>query len=142
MSDRNTLRDKITSTKDGLLMYQRDRTILAVTELICELMIKQDITRVGLAQKLGKSKGYVSQILDGSANMTISTVSNILTELGYQLDPKVVLLANNNHDNEKCVRTVIPIQPRNNKLWDSVEQRCASTHHTDSTKFSPAKLVG
>jgi transcriptional regulator with XRE-family HTH domain len=87
-----TTKDELIKTREGLRLYQQERTILGVTELICEIMEQQDVSRAELANRLGKTKGYISQVLDGSANMTIRTMSDILTELGRQLKPGCELL--------------------------------------------------
>jgi transcriptional regulator with XRE-family HTH domain len=59
-------------------LLQQEQTILEVTELICQLMEQQNVNRTELSRRLGKSKSYVSQLLDGSRNMTIRTVSDIM----------------------------------------------------------------
>ncbi len=87
MSGRITLREALTSTQEGQKKYQQERTILAVTEMICEVMEQEQISRVELAHRLGRTKGFVSQILDGTANMTMRTLSDIMTELGRQFEP-------------------------------------------------------
>ena len=63
----------------------RRRTILEVTELICQVMEEKGISRTELAKRLGKSKGYISQLLDGEANMTVRTISDVFTALGKGL---------------------------------------------------------
>jgi len=78
--------DKLTETKEGLRLYQQERTIVEITELICRLMEEYGISRSDLAARLKKTKGYISQLLDGDANMTVRTVSDLLTALGFQLN--------------------------------------------------------
>lgn len=57
--------------------------IMAVTESICEILEKEHITRKELADKIAKTKGFVSQLLNGSRNMTLSTLAEIAYSLGY-----------------------------------------------------------
>ena len=80
-----TLVEKLTGTADGMRLYQQERAILEVTELICELMAEQNVTRSELANQLGRTKGYVTQLLDGRANMTVRTISDVLTALDRAL---------------------------------------------------------
>ncbi|OQY43429.1 MAG: hypothetical protein B6240_12445 [Desulfobacteraceae bacterium 4572_87] len=54
-----------------------------VTESICEILEMKNIERQALAKKMNKSKGYVSQILNGSRNMTLGTLAEIAHVLGY-----------------------------------------------------------
>ena len=76
-----TLTEKLTKTADGMRLYQQERAILEVTELVCQLMDEQDVSRSELATRLGRTKGYITQLLDGRANMTVRTISDVFTAL-------------------------------------------------------------
>ena len=71
------------------LLSQED-LILDFTETICDLLEKEKISRKELADLLGKSKGFVSQLLKGDRNPTLRTVADNFHVLGY----KVTLKAN------------------------------------------------
>jgi transcriptional regulator with XRE-family HTH domain len=75
----------VVATDEGFRLYQQEKAIHAVTELICEVMDQQGVSRTELARRLGKSKAYVSQMLDGSANMTLRTIADVFTALGRAL---------------------------------------------------------
>ncbi len=66
------------------LMAQGD-LIMEVTETLCELLEKEKVSRKELADRLGKSKGFVSQLLNGGRNLTLRTVADILHVLGYKV---------------------------------------------------------
>ncbi|MBW3600399.1 MAG: helix-turn-helix transcriptional regulator [Planctomycetes bacterium] len=68
----------------SLRLFEQERIILDVTERICEVMDANNLNRVQLATSLGKSKGYISQLLDGSANMTLRTMSDVFLALGLR----------------------------------------------------------
>lgn len=55
-----------------------------VTEDILIIMEDKGITKKDLANKLGKSKAYVSQVLSGSKNMTLKTLSDLCFALGVK----------------------------------------------------------
>ena len=57
--------------------------IMDVTESICEILERENIERRILAEKMNKTKGYISQILNGSRNMTLGTLAEIARVLGY-----------------------------------------------------------
>jgi len=76
-----TLAEKLTKTAEGMRLYQQERAILEVTELVCQVMDEDNVSRAELARRLGKTKGYVTQLLDGRANMTIRTISDVLHAL-------------------------------------------------------------
>ncbi len=81
MSNNNSFIDRLTETKDGKRLYQQEHTILNATELMCQLMQENNVSRSELAARLGKTKGYVTQLLDGRANMTIRTISDVFFAL-------------------------------------------------------------
>lgn len=82
------LRDRIQSTPTGARIWQQERSIFETTELICELMDRHGVSRSELARRLGKSKGYVTKLLDGSVNMTLRTISDVYFVLGFEYRPQ------------------------------------------------------
>jgi transcriptional regulator with XRE-family HTH domain len=76
-----TLTEKLTKTVEGMRLYQQERAILEVTELVCQLMDEQGMSRSELAKRLSRTKGYITQLLDGRANMTVRTISDVFTAL-------------------------------------------------------------
>ena len=77
-----TLSQQIAGTQEGRRLLQQEDAILEVTELICEIMEEDNVSRSQLAHRLGKTKGYITQLLDGSANMTIRTIADVFGALG------------------------------------------------------------
>ena len=77
-----TLTEKLTKTKEGMRLYQQERAILDVTELVCKVMDEQHVNRSELARRIGKTKGYITQLLDGRTNMTVRTIADVFTALG------------------------------------------------------------
>ena len=73
--------EKLTKTREGMRLYQQERAIQEVTDVICELLVEQGVSRSDLARRLGKTKGYVTQLLDGQANMTIRTICDVFSAL-------------------------------------------------------------
>ena len=76
--------------KDPRLMLEsvKGDFIMDVTERICEILEKEGIDRKELAIRMGKSKGYISQLLNGTRNMTLGTLAEILYHLGYKVTIK------------------------------------------------------
>lgn len=64
-------------------LMAQEELILEVTETLCEVLEKEGISRKELAERLGKTKGFVSQLLNGGRNLTLRTVADILHVLGY-----------------------------------------------------------
>lgn len=78
---KDSLLTEVENSREDQMLYEEERLVLEVTEAICELMQKQGIKRSALARKLGFDKSYITQILDGSSNMTLKTIANIFAAL-------------------------------------------------------------
>jgi len=75
--------EQLVEDAEGMRLFQQERVILDVTERICEIMEQRGITRKRLAEELGTSRSFVTQLLDGSRNMTLRTLSDVFLALGY-----------------------------------------------------------
>lgn len=73
-----------TSAQNRRLLRQEE-LILEVTEALAGAMIRQGITKSELARRLGKSKGFVSQVLAGNRNLTLRTIADIGDALACQV---------------------------------------------------------
>lgn len=86
-----TVIDQFLQDPEQLRYYQQEQLLLQVTEHMCKIMNEEEITRSQLADLLGKSKGRISQILDGEKNLTLRTIANVFTALGrravFQTEP-------------------------------------------------------
>lgn len=84
-------------------VYAREDLVYNVTEDILVIMEDMGINKKELADKLGKSRAYITQILSGSRNMTLGTFSDICFSLGFK--PEIVL----------------PVQEKEEHLYKTVE---------------------
>lgn len=66
-------------------LLAQEELILEVTEVLCGLLEQERISRKELAERLGKTKGFISQLLNGGRNLTLRTVADILHVLGYKV---------------------------------------------------------
>jgi transcriptional regulator with XRE-family HTH domain len=66
-------------------LLAQEELILEVTEVLCGLLEDEKIPKKELADRLGKTKGFVSQLLNGGRNLTLRTVADILHVLGYKV---------------------------------------------------------
>ena len=66
-------------------LFQQERLISEITELMCQTMKDQGVSRTQLAEQLHKTKGRISQILNSGTNLTLRTVADIFTLLGKSL---------------------------------------------------------
>lgn len=70
------------SESDYERLLAQERLILDATEAIVGLLEDQGVTRQELAARLGKSKGFISQLLSGERNMTLRTLADLGHALG------------------------------------------------------------
>ncbi len=64
--------------------FAREELVFNVTEDLLVIMEDMHISKSELARTLGKSKSYVSQVLSGSRNMTLGSLSDICFALGFK----------------------------------------------------------
>src|SRR5712692_1994012 len=66
-------------------LLREEELILDVTEALSEMLEEEGVAQTMLAQRLGKTKGFVSQILAGGRNLTLRTIADIADALGYRV---------------------------------------------------------
>lgn len=102
--------------------YQRiieeERLVLAASEQIGSLMDAVGVSRAELARRLGKSRGFVTQVLGGERNMTLRT----LADLAFALDHRMSLSVS------PCTAAAAPIRKNETKLG-----RAAATFRSQMT---------
>ena len=80
-----TLLGKYLEDPEFARLLAQEELILEVTEVLCGLLEEEKISKKELAERLGKTKGFVSQLLNGGRNLTLRTVADILYVLGYKV---------------------------------------------------------
>lgn len=69
------------SARNKALLHE-EGLILEVTEAVCEVMQKEGITKAQMARRMGRSKGFITQLLSGDRNLTLRTLANMADALG------------------------------------------------------------
>ncbi len=70
---------------DNERIYQQERLLVDATELVSAVMETTTTKRGELAERLGRSKAYVTQILRGSQNLTLRTLADVFWALDHRL---------------------------------------------------------
>jgi transcriptional regulator with XRE-family HTH domain len=65
-------------------LVRQEEFILEVTEALSRALTESGMTQSKLAEKLGCTRGFVSQVLAGGRNLTLRTVSDIALALGVK----------------------------------------------------------
>jgi len=89
MTDQPVVREAAKPDIEYERLLAAEALILDSTELISELMHEKGLTRAELAKLIGKTRGFVSQVLAGNRNMTLRT----LADLAYALDARISIFA-------------------------------------------------
>src|SRR5258708_16012813 len=79
-----TLVERYVEDPVHMRQFQQERAIYEVTELLESVIKETEISRTQLATRLGKSKGWVTQLLDSEANKTIRTIADAFAVLGRE----------------------------------------------------------
>jgi transcriptional regulator with XRE-family HTH domain len=82
----------ISDQKKLLKLYCRELLATDATELVSMLAVRQKMSRSDLAERAGKSRSGLSNVLSGSHNMTLSTLSDLCFTLGYAVKLSAVPL--------------------------------------------------
>ncbi|MBM4273455.1 MAG: helix-turn-helix transcriptional regulator [Deltaproteobacteria bacterium] len=80
-----TLMDEYLEDPEFAKLVAQGDLIMEVTETLCEILEEEKVSRKELADRLGKTKGFISQLLNGGRNLTLRTVADILHVLGYKV---------------------------------------------------------
>ena len=96
-------------SEDNAKLVACELLITEVTEEIWKAMEEAGINKTELADRIGATKGYVSQVLSGSRNMTLRTLSDICFALGKQATISIEARSDNGERqsirDEKIART-------------------------------------
>lgn len=85
MTHTQATQEEIGTSRPFDLLFEQERLILEATELLQRLLDQSGFNRADLARLLGKTKGYVTQLLNGDRNMTLRTLSDLAYALGHRV---------------------------------------------------------
>lgn len=94
---RREYRNQLLENRGLAIEAAKGELIMDVTEAICEMIEKEGISRQELANRIGRTKGFVSQLLNGSRNMTLNTLAEIVVALGYSPSFKFIKAIGEKH---------------------------------------------
>lgn len=66
-------------------LLARERLIFNTTEDLLLAMQDSGMSRADIAKKMGRSKSFITQALDGTRNLTLKTLSDITFALGAEV---------------------------------------------------------
>jgi len=105
-------------------LLRQEELILEVTEALSEAMIRQGISKAELARRLGKTKGFVSQILAGGRNLTLRTIADVADTLECQV--RVQVLSQTDAKSMEIGKILMMTQPTSMPTWGAIPTRFAA----------------
>ncbi len=90
-------KEKLTSTKEGLLLWQQKAAILEMTEMICGAMKRAKVSRRELAKRMGLTKKSCDEMLDGT-RCDYREWADAFTVIGCELKIQVAPIDNCDHE--------------------------------------------
>ena len=77
------------SSTENRRLLKQEELILEMTEALSAAIKEAGITRSEVAKRLGKTKGFVSQVLAGGRNLTLRTIADVADAIGISLTIRV-----------------------------------------------------
>jgi transcriptional regulator with XRE-family HTH domain len=77
--------EEFLSDKESQKIYQQEGLIVDFAEMVHELMEQKGVKRKDIAKELDVSASQVTQWLDGTANLQLRTISDVLFALDSKL---------------------------------------------------------
>ncbi len=77
--------EEFLADRENQRLFEREVLTLDASELVIGLMKEQGVTRAQMAEMLGTSRAHISQVLNGSRNMTLVTLADLATALGQRV---------------------------------------------------------
>jgi transcriptional regulator with XRE-family HTH domain len=89
MKPRSDYKEFESFSTENRRLLREEELILGVTVALSEAMDKAGVSKSQLAEKLGKSAAFVTQILSGGRNLTLRTVADVADALGTRVTVRI-----------------------------------------------------
>jgi antitoxin component HigA of HigAB toxin-antitoxin module len=85
MNDNKSTFDRYVDNPERRRIFEQERLMVDATELLFTVMEMKGTKRGELAQRLGRSKAYITQMLRGNQNLTLRTLADVFCVLNFRL---------------------------------------------------------
>ncbi len=82
----STLIEWTSESNENRRLLAQEYLIASIAQRVWEVMERKGISRAQLAEALGKSRPFISQVLSGSKNLTLRTVADLADALGCEVE--------------------------------------------------------
>lgn len=77
-----TQHDRLMQDSEFSRLFAVESAVTEAAGVIARLMEEQRVSKAELARRMGRSRAWVTQLLSGSANMTVRTLGEVTFHLG------------------------------------------------------------
>ena len=91
------------SSERNRRLLREEELILDVTEAVSAVMQEAGISKAQLAKRMGRTKGFITQLLSGGRNLTLRTLAG----LADALEARVAITVSQNRDSRSVKATPI-----------------------------------
>lgn len=85
MSGIKSAHDQFLESPEHQRLFEQERLLVEAAELLTEILENRKVTRAQLAQRLRKSKAFITQVLRGNHNMTLRTLADLFGALDLRI---------------------------------------------------------
>jgi len=78
------------ASEENRILSEQEGLALEVAEALWEAMERSGMTKAEFAKKMGKSKAYVTRLLQGNYNLTLGTLAEVACFLGRRVEVSLV----------------------------------------------------
>lgn len=96
-------------------LLREEELILEVTEAVSAVMQEEGVSKTQLAKRMGKTKGFISQLLSGGRNLTLRTLAGLVDALGY----RVIITVSKDRDGMSVISQSPDLRVNNIEPWSS-----------------------
>ncbi len=76
-------------SEEGKRLLRQEQLLVDAQEEIASAMARVGFSKADLAEALGKSRAFVTQVLGNDRNLTLRTWADIATALGHRVFPRM-----------------------------------------------------
>jgi antitoxin component HigA of HigAB toxin-antitoxin module len=133
-----TLIERLTSTPEEKRLFEQERVIFEVTELISKLMEEQNVSKADLARLLKTSKANITQMLDGRRNMTLRSIVDVT----FHLNASLCIGARALMSNQSWYDVSFRVQLHEPRSWTLPSRDKTRDQITSSCSVIPTRMAG
>lgn len=87
---KSLLEKRVEASAESKRVFAQEELILDAAEQIWDLMKAKGVRKARLAETLGRSAAYMTQLLNGSRNMTLRSLADVATALGGTVHVRIL----------------------------------------------------